>query len=45
MLKLKCPIIFFVGTPPFDRDNGYNSIIIISPLNFNDGAFGNTIII
>lgn len=45
MLKFKCPIIFFVGTPPFDRDNGYNSIIIIPTLNLDDGVFGNTTII
>ena len=45
MLKFKCPIIFFRGDILFDYDNGYNSIIIITPLNFDDGIFGNTTII
>lgn len=45
MLKFKCPIIFFRWNTLFDRDNEYNSIISIPPLNFNDGVFGNTIII
>ena len=36
---------FFVETPFFDHDNRCNSIIIIPPLNFNDGIFSNTTII
>lgn len=37
--------IFFRWDSLFDRDNGYNSIIRIPPLNFDDGIFGNAIII
>ena len=37
--------IFFRWDTLFDHDNGYNSIISILPLNFDDGIFGNTIII
>jgi hypothetical protein len=44
MLKFKCPIIFFRGDTLFYRDNGYNSVIIIPPLNFYDSIFGNTTI-
>ncbi len=45
MLKFKCPIIFFAGTSLFDHENGYNSVIIIPPLNSSDSVFDNTTII
>ena len=35
---------FFRWDSLFYHDNGYNSIISIPPLNFDDGIFGNTII-
>lgn len=37
--------IFFGRDCLFAHDNGYNSSIIISPLNFNGSIFGNAIIV
>lgn len=44
-VKIQMSDNFFRGDTLFYHDNGYNSIISIQPLNFDDSIFGNTSII